>query len=476
MRSPLATGCAFLLALAAWALQACGDDAPSAGVASGAAGAAGTAGTASQAGKAGKAGKGGQSGTGGAGGGDCAAPPRPDFVPESWKLHQYSCDCHFYSTGARPKELPGPQWGPCDGVLKFEAGVCELDKTSTVLGQPADPLGTGVLWGSLQVRETSTRWLEQMVWSLDFPGHMSQLHIVRDTDGAVRNGLYFPENPRCRAMLASLSDGIHSCNVTRLPDGPNTEGRDGIVAVRVDEEEPFAIVDADLPSYQTEMHHMKSGWINTAGIAKMVPWGGGAPVTVIDPAKIPYGAAFHFKLSQDDRAIFSLQETNRGFGSWTPTDGQRVLLQWDNPLKGALRLGTDFEQMVWTYGEGPDAESQHFSSWDVYTAPFTLDQAVLAKTQKRLREDTDGYAGLGAYALGCGYAARTGAIVTGASKTDAFLWIVRLFDGVAWKVKSTPAQGFTVRGVTCEHVYGYDQSFRPFRVRLDSLGPGLPPD
>ncbi len=181
VRSLVAAGCAFL---AAWALQACGDDAPPPSVASGVAGAAGAAGTASQEGKAGKAGKGGQSGTGGAVGGDCAAPPRPDFVPESWKVHQYSCDCHFYSTGARPKDLPGPQWGPGEDVLKFEAGVCEIDKTSTILGRAANPLGPGFVWGSLQVRETPTRWLEckrarQLIPSVPFPPHLPDAHRAR---------------------------------------------------------------------------------------------------------------------------------------------------------------------------------------------------------------------------------------------------------------------------------------------------------
>ncbi|MCZ2109164.1 MAG: hypothetical protein LC118_06320, partial [Dehalococcoidia bacterium] len=350
---------AFTLALfGAWAVQACGDGTPSPGIASGAAGAAGVV---SQGGKSGKAGKAGQGGTGGTaaggGGGDCAAPPRPEFVPESWTLHHYACDCPFYSAGVDPKEIPGPMWAPCDEVLQFEAAACEIDKTQTVLGRPAKPWGTATLSGSLYVRETPSRWLHQMGWFLDFDptnwDTMSLLHIVRDTDGKVRHGTLFPGTGACKQTFGSLSDGIYSTQVQRFPNGKGAEGSLGIVATRITDVDPLAILDLDLPPSSTALHHMKSGWLKVGGIATMVPWGGGAPVTVIDPAKIPYGAAYHFKLSQDDRAIFSLQETNRGFGSWTPTDGQRVLLQWDDPLKGATRLGTDFEQMVWTYGEDP---------------------------------------------------------------------------------------------------------------------------
>jgi hypothetical protein len=58
------------------------------------------------------------------------------------------------------------------------------------------------------------------------------------------------------------------------------------------------------------------------------------------------------------------------------------------------------------------------------------------------------------------------------------LLIVRLSDGAAWMLAGTDPMTYTMEpvGLTCDEVFFADPLNRVVRVRLDSLGPGLPPD
>ena len=110
------------------------------------------------------------------------------------------------------------------------------------------------------------------------------------------------------------------------------------------------------------------------------------------------------------------------------------------------------------------------------TSPFTTDAAALQP--RRLRSEVGNGFATSRPQVGCGYAARE--IYDG-------IRIVRLSDGVSWMLPSQ--QGSTwlwnePLAVTCTELFAMvaadgDAGWQDVgiaRVRLDSLGPGTPPD
>ena len=97
----------------------------------------------------------------------------------------------------------------------------------------------------------------------------------------------------------------------------------------------------------------------------------------------------------------------------------------------------------------------------------------------RLRNDVKGFEGDG-WTVGCGYAARAPGL--GPPLNNA-LFIVRLSDGVSWMLPGIHAPGMEHWGqplaITCDELFASmatDTTVRILRIRLDSLGPGTPPD
>jgi hypothetical protein len=115
------------------------------------------------------------------------------------------------------------------------------------------------------------------------------------------------------------------------------------------------------------------------------------------------------------------------------------------------------------------------------TAPYSTDASVVEKTAKRLHSDPGGFS-LFHYVTGCGY----GAILANRPSAGLHngLFVVRLSDGVSWLIpgsKPTDNFGFSrVFGINCEEVFvtlrTKTTQIGIARIRLDSLGPSLPPD
>lgn len=160
-------------------------------------------------------------------------------------------------------------------------------------------------------------------------------------------------------------------------------------------------------------------------------------------------------------------------GSWDPAHGTRQLVRFlGDHTKGAGGLGTDGKDMVWSYGEGkqPGDDISTYPTRSIMTAPFTTDPAALKP--RRLRSQPGETIGVTTWVLGCGYAAHVsglGAIV------------VRIADGVSWVLPSNYPD-FTPKtpiGLTCDDVFvmgTLNGKIDIGRFRLDSLGPGTPPD
>ncbi|MEO8800807.1 MAG: hypothetical protein ABI551_23150 [Polyangiaceae bacterium] len=104
------------------------------------------------------------------------------------------------------------------------------------------------------------------------------------------------------------------------------------------------------------------------------------------------------------------------------------------------------------------------------TSPFTTDPSKLAP--RRLRSAVPKGFETSQIKVGCGYAARA---------NGANLRIVHLSDGTSWVLpNNSPWSWVNPLAVTCDEVFvtvGIGSgSTNIARVRLASLGPGIPPD
>ena len=89
--------------------------------------------------------------------------------------------------------------------------------------------------------------------------------------------------------------------------------------------------------------------------------------------------------------------------------------------------------------------------------------------------------------VGCGYAARSTTLEPSPGEFTTTTYVVRLSDGVAWALPDGPNTSFGWRrplAITCDEIFALVDSapngrmtsfFNVARLRLDALGPGIPP-
>jgi hypothetical protein len=191
---------------------------------------------------------------------------------------------------------------------------------------------------------------------------------------------------------------------------------------------------------------------------------------ITSPATDPEGQHAVDLLVRGEAAFWETDSSRRaGIMVWTEQAGARAFRRWvGDPTRGAGSFGTDGVDMVWLQGEGKDPNSGNYPTLDVMTAPFTTDPALLQP--RRLRSHNYDAMDSLPFKVGCGYAVGSGTQVS----------VVRLSDGYAWYLPHTTPMDFGIPvGATCEDVFVagvFDGDVNVARIRIDSLGPGLPPD
>ncbi len=162
-----------------------------------------------------------------------------------------------------------------------------------------------------------------------------------------------------------------------------------------------------------------------------------------------------------------------GINSWNFADGARPFIRYiGDGTRGAGNLGTDGTSLVWSYAEGKKPSETAYPVRAIMTAPFTTDPAKLAS--KRLRSDPSNSIAGQPFHVACGRAAHGGKLQP--------VVVVNVKDGTSWEIPEQPNPNFylsTVIGLSCDHVYllgAFGQRYNIARIRLDSLGPALPPD
>jgi hypothetical protein len=205
-------------------------------------------------------------------------------------------------------------------------------------------------------------------------------------------------------------------------------------------------------------------------------WAPGPPLTtldVTDPGDThdPVFVGDTLFLQVDDRAYARIKV-------YDPSTGLRDFVSFGNDVSAnAADFGTDGKDMVWTEAFGRATVEDPWTTINIMTAPYTSEPSQIQK--RRLRSEAHSL-GAAPYVVGCGYASHE------YSSTETGTRLVRISDGQSWRFTriADPSGGYAwlfnePLAITCDELFimfhhGYD--FQVARIRLDSLGPGAPPD
>jgi hypothetical protein len=293
-----------------------------------------------------------------------------------------------------------------------------------------------------------------------------------------------PYEKGCVLTDQGLSDGRYAFGIIGDSWDGSLDAAEGAIGGAIGKSTvDFVLKGAIDPSLHSGWRVSDSWILRWRSTIEALSWDQTELKTVYSAATDPVGLPPHNLRFHHDTLIFEVASgAYAGLMSWTAPDGARPLVYYGNDTqKGAVNLGTDGVDLVWTLGEG----QQELYVWDtqtIMTAPFTADPQQIAVSTRRVRSHPGGTEAWG-FAVGCGYAAIRMFTPTDAGNTKD-LFIVRLADGVSWQIKpQTPSGGLRFSaglGVTCDHVYAVgdfpDEASTIIRIPLDSLGPGTPPD
>ncbi|MEZ4224672.1 MAG: hypothetical protein R3B13_27220 [Polyangiaceae bacterium] len=456
-----------------------GDGAPSSGGTAGSAGVGGgTGGTAWGTGGTGAAGGSSSGGVGNSGG--CGPQPLPKEVPAGWEEYTgYSCGCRFYVPGPTAAPLDPVEWEACPQPGPIGVS-CQRMKTPWTTGS-AIRVAPRYWYDST----TDRSYLQFARLRVADATNTVRHSLVAEADGAIKSAL-LEVGLGCTLVEAGVQGGKYVFGARGQSNGGEITGQEGFTGGSVGQA-PTVGHNYALEQYDQSSWRMTSEWI--------IRWKNGlfgrrfdAPdeeVTIFSPGKDVEGLPPYNVQGVGESVLFRVGSgVTSGVMAWTQSGGVVPVVRYvGDANRAAGNFGTDGVDMVWTYGEGTYDQGK-FTTQSVMTAPFSLDTATVEKTVRRLRSDPGVQSALG-FAVGSGYAARRiDDVSSGVENASADLLVVRLVDGVSWQVKmpaATEGPAFmTALGFSKDEVFATaqfkDASTAIVRIRLDSLGPGTPPD
>jgi len=410
---------------------------------------------------------------------DGPQPERPSVVPEGWKAWTCSPGCPLWLPPNEASMPPEIEWEPCEG--QPEAG---LECQQMVADWPSDSYKVG-FFPKLDVAPDGTPNLMFERNSLGGNGSPESYRdfLVVAVDGSVRFALRQPV-PKggggCSVMLEDFNEGILAARMRGDGNGDAMESpfESLIVVDRLGDSPTLPLLEDDqaLKTNWSSGRKWLVGYSVPGSLVQAYDTATfGEPVFLTSPADDPDGLSMSGRATVVGDSVFmTLGSLNMdGIIAYDEVLGYHPFVRWfGDTSRGAANLGSDGIDMVWSEGEGKPPGDGIYPVRRIMTAPFTTDPDKLEA--RRLRSDLSGLFGLdrGKFKVGCGYAGHDGAV-----PQDKL--IVRIEDGWSWELKHTDDWKWgRVLGFTCEEVFigTGTVSGTITRVRLDSLGPGIPPD
>jgi hypothetical protein len=311
--------------------------------------------------------------------------------------------------------------------------------------------------------------------------HPSRMKVVAEADGEVLS-----------AMLDPRVQGIKGCTWTSSPVVSMSQGKHvlAVIGDEADEDYPEAIVGGALdelhPKVQWSWEHSGGHGIAASDLVwatwdsyeiGIATWG--EPWQVVLQGSEVGLQQVQAKAWHDFVAWRSSDGVYHNIMAWTPQRGAYPFITFPGDWsRGVMGLGTDGVHMVWTYGEGKGPAQEPYPVRSVMMSPFTTDPTALQPTRLRSYPSADFL--ILPWIVGCGYAA--------VEMEPDWILVVRLSDGWSWELSTPdlPDAGplgqwhfSDVYALTCDELFlrgGLSPRMNIARVRLDALGPGIPPD
>ncbi|MCA9586570.1 MAG: hypothetical protein KC657_14535 [Myxococcales bacterium] len=387
-------------------------------------------------------------------------PKPPAGLPEGWVLDRtYDRFCHFYVPTSRAY-LPKPiAWEACPATATPQGGVCRKMTVDWAPSNRQFPLGTIV--GAWADASGAVRLVVRRSLSAGW----GQL-VVADADGAVHSALLETKSTFCAATWPTISGAHYVYYLTEF--GSSVGGAIGgeISAIGPtfgihykppEAEQPFAgpdyiasLVGSRVDRYSWSGQREGTLWraVDDDGLQHHIPQFGR------NAAFMHVGRLYEGKIKV----------------SVAGAPMKDLIVGGPDFTHDVADIGTDGTDLVWMDGRGRTSPTGPYDTYTVMTSPFATQPSQLV--ERRLRSEEGPAFGSAPFVVGCGHAART----------NLHTRLVRLSDGVSWLLNGDPAKPWrfiTPLAITCTELFATVNDggvVGVARIRLDSLGPGIPPD
>lgn len=411
-------------------------------------------------------------------------PPRPSSVPAGWDLYgDYDPECGFYIP-SEPKYLPEPiRWERCE-TLARDAGLPGPDSLvcrRMVLDWEPHPNHGQHIAPSIPAWNAPrgvSLYLRRMVGKNAYA-------LVAGVDGPVESAVF--ESGKCSAPLGHAAAG----NVMhRVRDNPSsqTDKSGGAFGGPVDTLRPrvyFPKGTSPSPYVSTAYYVGATMFVQNFGAASVYSFATGNLIAPLVPAPEDSDVRYGLYQFQGDDLFWIGNSARRTIVKvWTAAGGMQTLIGHGYDYSRAvIGFGTDGVDMVWTEAFGRiDQTVQIYPQVETWTARYTTSPGVVASTKRRLRSEyPNGYTANNV--VGCGYVAH--AISPPSTWGKRGFRLIRISDGTSWEVSDeSEVQKFNFNfhfplAVTCDEVFvegSTGSHIEVARIRIDSLGPGIPAD
>jgi len=408
------------------------------------------------------------------------APPTPCLVDGYLLDDGYDAACGFCYAGSKEKLPPPITWKACDPLATPPGMVCQQMVEDWDPGQ----FGTEYLAGALPAWShdgTVTFLLGRMQWPFIY-------RVVADADGPVHQAMLETAPSTCTLGHGDLRDARVAYRIYDSESGTLSGLGGGSYGADLDDLHPRVMTH-----YHPEKNNDRDYYVSNLGLFEIsslgftinqYDWATGQFVRQITSANQENGFGIGDLWPQGD-AVFWNDYSTLAFNklrAWTLDGGSHDLVSFGGDwTKGAMTMGVDDTWIAWSQGDGRPQSNVMFDKVRLMAAP-----RATAGVSGTALTTVAGF-NMAPLVVGCGYAAVAATVSFDAGPNEPQnLLVFRLSDGRRWQFPTAlPQRWFIPLAITCTEIFakvaiqdadsgkGY---YTIGRVRLDSLGPGVPPN